>query len=324
MTGPSSRKAASPVAMVADIGGTNARFALVGEDGGVGDIRVLPCRDYADPAAAAEAYLAQVRPEAAPRRAALGVASAVSEDRVELTNSAWSFSIEETRRRLGLDALNVVNDMVALALALPHLDDTQRATIGDGQAIPGAAMAAVAPGTGLGVGALSPHGASWAPVASEGGHAPLAVRDDHETALLAILRRRFGHVSAERVLSGPGLVNLYQALCELNGVAANPEMTPAAVTERGSRGDCPQCSEAVRLFSAMLGGFAGGIALVFCARGGIFIGGGVVRHLGTAFDGAAFRRRFVDMGRFTDYLAATPTYLVTHPTPALIGLAHAV
>ncbi len=101
-------------------------------------------------------------------------------------------------------------------------------------------------------------------------------------------------------------------------------MTPADVTERGGRGDCPQCSEAVRLFSAMLGGFAGGIALVFCATGGVFIGGGVVRHLGTAFDGAAFRRRFVDMGRFTDYLAAIPTFLVTHPTPALLGLAHAV
>ncbi len=324
MNGPSAGKAARPAALVADIGGTNARFALVGEDGSVGDIQVLACRDYADPAAAASAYLAEVRPKAAPRRGALGVASAVSGDRVELTNSAWSFSIEETRRRLDLDSLNVVNDMVAQALALPHLDDSQRAVIGDGRTIPGAAMAAVAPGTGLGVGALSPHGGSWAPVASEGGHAPLAVRDDHETAILAILRRRFGHVSAERALSGPGLVNLYRALCELGGVAANPDMTPAGVTERGRRGDCPQCSEAVRLFSAMLGGFAGGIALTFCAQGGVFIGGGVVRHLGTAFDGAAFRRRFVDMGRFTDYLSAIPTFLVTHPTPALLGLAHAV
>lgn len=324
MTDPSAGKAAPPAALVADIGGTNARFALVGEDGGIGDIQVLRVRDYAEPAAATEAYLAKVRPKAPPRRAALGVASAVSGDQVELTNSAWSFSIEETRRRLGLDSLNVVNDMVALVLALPHLDDTQRAVIGDGQAIPGAAMAAVAPGTGLGVGALSPHEGGWAPVASEGGHAPLAVRDDHEAAILAILRRRFGHVSAERALSGPGLVNLYRALCELDGVAANPEMTPAGVTERGRRGDCPQCSEAVRLFSAMLGGFAGGMALVFCAQGGVFIGGGVVRHLGTAFDGAAFRRRFIDMGRFTDYLAAIPTFLVTHPTPALLGLAHAV
>lgn len=324
MSGRAVNSDSPPTALVADIGGTNARFALVGTDGGISDVRSLSSRDYADPAAAAEAYLAEVRPPTPPRRAAIGVASAVSGDRVELTNSSWSFSIAETRRRLGLDSLNVVNDMVAHALALPDLDDTQRAAIGDGQAVPGAPMAAVAPGTGLGVGAISPFGDRWAPVASEAGHAPLAVREDIEMAILAILRRRFGHVSGERALSGPGLVNLYQALCELEGIAADPEMTPAGVTKGATRGDCPQCAEAARLFSTMLGGFAGGMALAFCARGGIFIGGGVVRRMGTAFDDAAFRRRFVDMGRFTDYLTAIPTFLVTHPTPALLGLVHAV
>ncbi|MDX9861857.1 MAG: glucokinase [Rhodospirillales bacterium] len=313
-----------PAALVADIGGTNARFALVGADGSVGHVRSLASRDYTDPAAAAQAYLAEMRPPTPPRRAAIGVASAISGDRVELTNVSWSFSIAETRRRLGLDSLNVVNDVVALALALPDLDDTQRATVGEGQAVPGAPMAAVAPGTGLGVGALTPFGDGWAPVASEAGHAPLAVRDDVEIAILAVLRRRFGHVSGERALSGPGLVNLYHAFCELDGIAADPEMTPAGVTKGATDGDNPQCAAAARLFSTMLGSFAGGMALTFCARGGVFIGGGVVRRMGTAFDGAAFRRRFIDMGRFTDYVAAIPTFLVTHPTPALLGLAHAV
>jgi len=321
MTRRPTRKETPPPALVADIGGTNARFALVAADGTLGDVGVLASRDFSDPAAAAEAFLARARPAVPPRRAAFGVASAVSGDRVELTNLPWSFSIEATRRRLGLDHLSVVNDMVAHVLALPRLDETQRAAIGDGHAVDGAPMAMVAPGTGLGVGALIPHGERWLPVASEAGHASLAAEDEAEAAIVTILRRRFGHVSAERALSGPGLVNLYRALCERDGIAADPDATPPDVTRRASRGDCPQCGEAARLFSVMLGGFAGGTALAFCARGGVFIGGGVVGHLGRAFDGAAFRRRFVGAGRHRDYLAATPTFLVTHPTSALVGLA---
>lgn len=324
MSRPPARKKAPPPALVADIGGTNARFALVAADGTLSDVGVLASRDFPDPATAAEAFLARARPAVAPRRAALGVASAISGDRVALTNLPWTFSIEATRRRLGLDRLTVLNDMVAHAMALPHLDDSQRAAIGDGRAVDGAPMATVAPGTGLGVGALIPHDGTWIPVASEAGHTTLAAEDEAGAAIVAILRRRFDHVSAERALSGPGLVNLYRALCERDGAAADPEATPAGVTRRAARGDCPQCSEAARLFSAMLGGFAGGMALAFCARGGVFIAGGVVGHLGSAFDGAAFRRRFVGTGRHSGYLADIPTFLVTHPTPALLGLVQTV
>lgn len=316
--------ATMPSSLVADIGGTNIRLALVGADGLPQDITIFPCRDYPDPAAAAEAYLDAVKPPRRPLRAAFGAATAIAGDKVELVNLAWSFSIEDIRRRLGLDRLVVVNDVAALALALPHLGDQDRAPIGGGAGRPGAPFAVVAPGTGLGVAALVRQGNSWLPVASEAGHATVAAHDDAEAAILGILRRRYGHVSAERVLAGPGLVNLYQALCERAGVAAEADMTPAAVSERGARGDCPLCGEAVRLFSAMLGGFAGNVALAFCAWGGLYIGGGVVPRLGPAFDGAAFRQRFAEKGRFSSYLVDVPAFLVTHPTPALIGLAQAV
>ena len=316
--------AAMPPSPVADIGGTNIRLALVAADGTLHDVRVFPCRDHPDPAAAAEAYLAAVRPARRPPRAAFGAATAIAGDKVELVNLAWSFSIEETRRRLGLDRLAVLNDVAALALALPRLGEADRAAIGGGAGKAGAPFAVVAPGTGLGVAALVPDGGAWLPVASEAGHATLAAHDEAEAAVLAILRRRYGHVSAERLLSGPGLVNLYQALCARAGVAAEAAIAPADVSRRGAGGDCPQCGEAVKLFSAMLGGFAGNVALTFCAWGGLYIGGGVVPHLGTAFDGDAFRQRFAGKGRFAPYLVDVPAFLVTHPTPALIGLAQAV
>lgn len=314
----------TPPTLVADIGGTNIRLALVAADGALHDVRVFPCRDFPNPAAAADAYLGEIRPALRPRRAALGAATAIAGDRVELVNLAWSFSIEGTRLQLGLDHLTVINDVAALALALPHLGPADRVPISDGAGTADASFAVVAPGTGLGVAALIPHAGAWLPVASESGHATVAAHDETEVAILAILRRRYGHVSAERVLSGPGLVNLYQALCERAGIAAEADITPAAVSQRGASGACPLCGEAIRLFSAMLGSFAGSMALAFCAWGGVFIGGGVVGHLGPAFDSAAFHQRFVAKGRLTPRLVDVPAFLVTHPTPALIGLAHAV
>jgi glucokinase len=312
-------------ALIADIGGTNARFALAMDDGRVTQTRVLACADYADPAAAAQAFLADVQPEIQPTIGAFGVASAVSGDRIDLTNHCWSFSTKDMRERIGLDRLRVINDVEAMTLSVPHLGDTDIAHIGSGEPVPGAPIAAVAPGTGLGAAALIRDSeGKWIAVASEAGHASATAVREREAAIIDAIRRRFGNVSVERVVSGPGLVNLYDAICEIDNAQVETITEPAKIAHRGRSGECPCCVEALKMFSALFGTFAGDMALTFCARGGVFIGGGVVLKLGAGFDGAAFRRRFEDKGRFSDYLRAIPTYLITHETPALVGLAHAV
>ncbi len=311
--------------LIADIGGTNARFALALNDGRVTQTRILACRDYPDPSAAAQAFLADVQPAVQPTHGAFGVASAVSGDHIDLTNHCWSFSTEATRERIGLSQLRVINDVEAMTLSVPHLGEKDIAHIGSGQAVPGAAIAAVAPGTGLGAAALIPdESRGWIAVASEAGHASATPVRDREAAILSAVRHRFGNVSVERVVSGPGLVNLYNAICEIDDAKAEPIADPAKIAHRGRSGECPHCVEALKTFSALFGTFAGDMALTFCARGGVFIGGGVVLKLGAGFDGAAFRRRFEDKGRFSDYLRAIPTFLITHETPALVGLAHAI
>lgn len=322
MTGPSDSEAACP-ALIADIGGTNVRFALV-YGGEVHETHVLACRDFSGPAEAAQAYLKDVRPAAAPAAGAFGVASLVTDDQVRLTNHPWSFSIEATRRELGLESLRTINDVLALTLAVPHLAPEDTEAIGSGSHMPAAPIAVVAPGTGLGAAALIPTSGGWTPVATEAGHVSLPPVTPFEAEILTRLSNRFGHVSVERAVSGPGLVNLYLAICEIEGADADDRIVPAEVTKRGSDGTCKQCAAALTTFSCLLGTFAGDIALTFCARGGVYIGGGVVPRLGQAFDATAFRKRFEQKGRFSDYLAAIPTHLITHPTPALIGLARSV
>lgn len=311
--------------LIADIGGTNARFALAIDNGQVTETRVLACKDYPDPAAAAQAFLAEVRPESKPKSGAFGVASAVSGDHIDLTNHCWSFSIEETRARIGLESLRVLNDVEAMTLSIPHLGEKDVAQIGGGAAIPRTPIAAVAPGTGLGVAALVPDETrSWIAVASEAGHGSATAVRDREAEIISALRHRYGNVSVERVVSGPGLLNLYDAICEIDDIIAESISHPAIIAQRGGAGECPYCVEALKIFSAIFGTFAGDMALTFCARGGVYIGGGVVPKLGAGFDGAAFRRRFEDKGRFSAYLTDIPTFLITTETPALIGLAHAV
>ena len=184
----------------------------------------------------------------------------------------------------------------------------------------GAPLAVLGPGSGLGVSGLLPRpGGGWLPLSGEGGHVTLAAADDRESEVLARLRRRFGPVSAERALSGPGLVNLYRALCELAGREPAP-LSPAEVSDAGLAGGCPHCREALELFAAFLGTVAGDLALTLGARGGVFIAGGIAPRLGDFLEGSAFRRRFEDKGPQRVYLEAIPTDLVIHPRPAFPGL----
>ncbi|TAN55874.1 MAG: glucokinase [Magnetospirillum sp.] len=308
------------VALVADIGGTHARFALV-EGGEVLHPTVLRCADYEGPAAAATAFLAANCPGRHPVRGAFAVASAIVGDRIELTNSPWRFSIEATRQHLGLERLGVVNDFTAVALSVRHLTPENLLAIGGGAAEPGCPIAVLGPGTGLGVSALVPgETGGWSALATEGGHVTMAAATDREAEVLGWLRRRFDHVSAERVLSGQGLVNLYQALSALSNRQA-VFSTPDVITQRGLDGSCPVSREAVEIFFAMMGTAAGNLALSVGARGGVFIAGGILPRMAEPFRLSGFRSRFEEHGRFQPYLAAIPTWLITHPLPAFIGLA---
>ncbi len=306
--------------LIADIGGTNARFALVAPRSAEPlQPLVLHCADYAGPAEAARSYLERVGVERPPRRAAFAIASPVLGDRIEMTNHAWRFSVAQVRDRLDLEQLEVVNDFIAVAMAVPHLATVDKVAVGGGEATPGAPVAVLGPGTGLGVSALVPTAGGWLPIATEGGHVTMAAADDREAEVLAWLRQKQGHVSAERVLSGPGLINLYSALCGLAGHAAEP-LSPADLTRRAAAGD-GRASETLEMFFAMLGTVAGNLALTLGARGGVVIAGGIVPQLLPSFLASGFRRRFEDKGRFTGYLEHIPVHVATHPYPAFLGLA---
>ncbi len=220
--------------LVGDIGGTRARFGLVGPDGAVTEVEVRECRDHPGLADALDAYLSGAARGARPRRAALSVACPVTGDRVSLTNHPWSFSIEATRRRFRFETLAVVNDFSAVARSLPLLEDGDRVQVGGGRPAPGAAIAVLGPGTGLGVSGLVPAGGGWAVIEGEGGHVTMAASDPREAAVLAEVGREFDHVSAERVLSGPGLVSLHAALCRLDGEASEQAPTPEEIVAEGA------------------------------------------------------------------------------------------
>ncbi len=310
--------------LVADIGATNARFALYRQGTRPEAPVVLPVAEFATIEAAAREALARAGDGAAPSCAAVAVAAPVAGDRIELTNHPWQFSRRALRRALGLDHLVVINDFAAIALALPLLGDGDRRQVGGGEPVPGTPMGVLGPGTGLGVSGLVPSGDGWTALAGEGGHVDLAPGDDPEAEILERLRRRFGHVSLERALSGPGLVNLYRALAEIAGaVPADDADTPTApeITARARAKSCPHSIAAIETFCGLLGAAAGDLALTLGARGGVYIAGGIVPKMGPAFDDARFRRRFEAKGRLGDYLALIPTYVVTAADPALLGLA---
>lgn len=309
--------------LVADIGATNARFALQRPGARPEAAVVLRVAEHGDIEAAVRAALALAGSEAEPVFAALAVAAPVLGDRVEMTNHPWCFSRQALRRALGLERLLVVNDFTAVALSLPRLEKRERRQVGGGKPAPGAPFAVLGPGTGLGVSGLLPTAGGWATLASEGGHVDLAPGDEEEMAILERLRRRFGHVSLERVLSGPGLVNLFVAFTEIAGKARAGAGAPSAkeITARARAGKCRFSKAAVDAFCGMLGAAAGDLALTLGARGGVYIAGGIVPKLGPAFDADRFRRRFEAKGRFSAYLEPIPAYVVTAAEPALLGLA---
>ena len=316
--------------LVADIGGTNARFGWLADGSEVvAHVATLRGADHASPAAAALAYLAQLAQQlggaySPPRAGAFAVATAVGGDQVAFTNSGWVFSREATRQQLAMDALLILNDFEALALSLPRLHGAQVRAVGPASApAAGGALAVIGPGTGLGVAGLVPTAHGWVALPGEGGHASISAADDFESALLAAVRSEHPHVSAERLLSGIGLPVLHAAVASVAGQQP-PMLSANQIVERGLAGQDELCSRTVDSFCALLGSFAGNVALTLGARGGVYIGGGIVPRFGERFYTSRFRERFEAKGRFQGYLQAIPTLLIVDTLAALTGAALAL
>ncbi|MBS1170096.1 MAG: glucokinase [Burkholderiaceae bacterium] len=309
--------------LLADIGGTNARFALEMPGHRFEAVTVLATNSYHSISEALHAYLSQPVAVAAGARqvchAAFAVAQPVDGDHVKLTNADWAFSIEALRIEFKLDTLLVVNDFTALAMALPRLTAEQKRQVGSGLERGEAPIALLGAGTGLGVSGLMPSPGGWIPLQSEGGHASFAPADEREAGILHFAWREYPHVSAERLMSGMGLELVYRALAHRNG--RTPEALSAPdITHRALSGECALCDETIETFCLMLGTMAGNLALTLGAKGGVYIGGGIVPRLGTRFDASGFRRRFEQKGRYSGYLAAIPTFVITAEHPAFAGV----
>jgi glucokinase len=264
-------------------------------------------------------YLDHRRTSDQPSRAALAVAAPIVGDEVQMINIGWSFSQNALKQALNLKRLQVVNDFAAIAWALPQLTAADVVQVGGGNSVPRTTLAALGPGSGLGVSALVPTSDGWAVMTGEGGHVSMPAATREEQDAIALLRDRFdGHCSAERVLSGPGLVNLYVALAELAG-RGHPTVTPEDVTNLAKQGE-PLARKTQAMFFAMLGTVAANLAVLTGARGGVYIAGGIVPRLVEQLRKSEFRARFEAKGRYRQYLAAIPTHVIMAPLPAFRGL----
>jgi glucokinase len=312
--------------LLADVGGTNARFAYQAAPGApLTDVRVLPGAGYPRLQDAALDYLSGL----APRRiaaAAIAIANPVTGDAVRMTNHHWAFSQREMQAELGLQQLRVLNDFTALALALPDLPPGELRQVGGARALADAPMALVGAGTGLGVSGLLPDGrGGWLPLQGEGGHVTLPAATARERLVMDGLVRRYGHASAERVCSGQGLLDTFSLLCEADGAAVHGIDSAAAVTEAALQRGQAQAQEALAMLCALLGSVAGNLALTLGARGGVYVGGGIVPRLGSWFDASPFRERFETKGRFQPFLRDIPVWVITSAqSPALLGAARAL
>jgi glucokinase len=308
-----------PPGLVADVGGTHIRVALA-RRGRLDRVRSRRCADFPSLEAALSAYLGDLDLDERPVRAAVAVACPANGDWIELTNQSWGFSADELREALGLQSLEVVNDFSALALAIPTLAPEDTRLIKEGQPELDAPVAVLGPGTGLGVSGLVPHGAGWVALSSEGGHRDLAPVCQREWDVFRVLQQRFGHVSTERVLSGPGLVNLYEALCDVDELP-HSGLTPEQIVEQAEATPSGPAGEAVQLFSGWLGAVAGDLVLILGARRGVYIGGGVLPKMWRVFDVDRFVARLIDKGRFREYVDSVPVHAVIRTEVALVGAA---
>lgn len=311
--------------IVADIGGTNARFGLVtGFEPTTHRFKIenkqkYPSDSFKGIEQATEAFMNSIGNQPV-SGACLAVAGPITNDQVNLTNLNWKFSIAKIRKQLYLDKLEVINDFAAYAFATQYIHEEHLKTLNEGQVVKKCPIAIVGPGTGFGVAALLPQGKSWSVLATEGGHIGLAAKTQLQSSVIAVLAEKFSHISVERVFSGPGLRNLYLALAQVEGLSVQP-MRSSEITKNALL-DCKSLEyRTLSLFCSWLGQTCGNLALTLGARGGVYLGGGVLLKFIDFLTESDFMQNFLDNELMHDYLKKMPVQLITEGNSALLGAA---
>ncbi len=305
------------LSVVVDLGGTNIRLAVCEpETGKLSELKEFACAQFATLEAALLQYFATLQGEV--KHLCIGIACPVDNDHVVMTNLSWEFSKQALKEQLKLESLYVINDYTAISLALPFLSSEEKIQIGGGEAQTDGVTAVFGPGTGLGVSHIIKPADKWISLDGEGGHVSFTANTREQADILFLLQEQFGHVSAERILSGQGLVNLYQSLCSLSEQQAKFEQ-PKEVSQAALNGSCAIAHRSLQVFCQVMGGFAGNLALNLNCTGGVYIAGGIVPRFVDFFQASEFRSFFEEKGRFQDYLAAIPTFVITHDNPGLLG-----
>ena len=300
--------------LIADIGGTNTRCAIAQAGGVVENVETFRNREFPGLDRLLASYLGSLPPSQRPEEAVIAIAAPIRGDEIRMVNINWAFSISALARTLSLKRLIPLNDFAALAYALPVLGPGDLRQVGGGKAVPGAPKVVVGPGTGLGTAGLVNIAGRWQAITGEGGHVTMAPSNVREARIIALGRERFGHCSAERLISGAGLAFLYGAL------NSGATLAPDEVGARIAAGEAAAL-EALDVFFQLLGTVASNLALTFAAFGGVYLGGGVTPRFPELFLASGFRQRFEDKGRYRPFLADIPTWLVIADQPALRGLA---
>ncbi|WP_432452996.1 MULTISPECIES: glucokinase [unclassified Agarivorans] len=303
--------------LIADVGGTNIRLALVElKTGEIGRLQKYLCGDFPSIADVMSLYLSEQQETVT--QACIAIACPTDQDWIAMTNHSWAFSRKAVQEQLGFENFYVINDYTGIAMSIPTLSDSQKIQIGGEPAKSGEPIAVYGPGTGLGVAHLIHHDSEYVCIPGEGGHVEFAPNDALEAHVLSFLQQRYDHVSAERLLSGPGLVNIYLGLMDYHGKAAE-DLQPADITTRGLQESCPVCVEAMQVFCRALGSFGGNLALNMSTFGGVYIAGGIISRFMEFFKHSEFRARFEAKGRFADFVAKVPVYVITEEQPGLQG-----
>jgi len=321
----------SRYSLVADVGGTNARFALVADGStALEQVQTLACADFENLDTACLEYFRQIGVSGI-TRASLAFACPVQVETIRMTNNHWVFTRDLIRSRLGLEQLELLNDFTAMALGMLEVQPDELQAVGSGQGLEGAPRLVIGPGTGLGVSALIPvnkqpadgKDKQWVALATEGGHVSFAPTDEVEVEVWRRLRQQFGRVSVERILCGQGLVNLYRALAQYYEQPFDERLAPADITAAGLAGD-KLATETLQRFCRILGEQAGDAVLTLGARGGVYLCGGILPRMADFLQQSAFREGFEAKGRFENYLREVPVWLCTAQHPGLLGAAAAL
>lgn len=309
--------------IVADIGGTNARFALVSgranDQFTFSDIHILSAGSYPSFTDALRAYIAMV-PGLQPKAVCAAIAGPVVGDKVRMTNLNWAFSCKAVAEEFGLSRFIAMNDFAAVAAAAGDIHPEHLVSIKPGRPDPHGNKAVFGPGTGLGVAGVVNYNGKWLPLPSEGGHVNLAPTDTFEVEVIKAAMATHGHVSAEVFISGPGLVHLYNAITAVQGVAAEA-LKPADITQRALAGSDPTSLLTLNTFCSFIGSFAGNLALTYGATGGVYMAGGILPRFAQFLRQSSFSEKFTAKGAQKGYVADVPADLIVHPEVAFAGAA---